>query len=64
MQTPIAAQPALLNRRQLATALQLSERTLFDLTKSNVIPSIRIGSRIVRYDLDNVRAALAGKEPK
>jgi excisionase family DNA binding protein len=41
--------PKLLTRRQAAAALNLSERTLWGLSKRGLIPVVRIG-RLVRYD--------------
>jgi excisionase family DNA binding protein len=42
-------EPLLLNPRQAAAALNICERTLFELTKAGQLPTIRIG-RAVRYD--------------
>lgn len=43
----------LLNIRQAAEALAVSERTIFNLTKSGDLPSVRIG-RSVRYRMKDL----------
>ena len=48
-----------LTSRQLAEVLQVSEATVRRLRLSGRIPAIRVTDRIVRYNLRDVRAALA-----
>lgn len=43
-------EPILLTVRQAAKMLNLSERTLFTLTKTGKIPVVKIGERGIRYD--------------
>ena len=45
----------LLTPRQAAKALSISEKTLYNYTKSADIPVVRIG-RAVRYDMADLRA--------
>jgi excisionase family DNA binding protein len=54
--SPIA--PLLVDRREAARLLSLSERTIFTLTKSGQLPSKRIG-RNVRYSLGDLVAWLS-----
>jgi excisionase family DNA binding protein len=49
-------EPILLTVRQAANVLNLSERTLFSLTKTGKIPVVRIGDRGIRYDPADLRA--------
>ena len=44
----------LLTPRETAEVLRISERTLWGLTASGQIPSLRIG-RSVRYDINDLR---------
>ncbi len=53
-QKPRDMDPLLLSPRQASRALAISERTLFTLTKSGVVPHIRIG-KLVRYSVDALR---------
>ncbi|QEG35114.1 helix-turn-helix transcriptional regulator [Bythopirellula goksoeyrii] len=46
----------LLTRRQVAEAMNLSERYVFTLTKRGVLPQIRLG-RSVRYRVKDVEKA-------
>jgi len=48
-----------LTSRQLADMLQVSEATVRRLRTSGRIPAIRVTDRIVRYNLRDVRSALA-----
>jgi excisionase family DNA binding protein len=48
----------LLSPREAASALAISERTLFTLTKRGEIPPVRFG-RAIRYELDALRACIA-----
>jgi excisionase family DNA binding protein len=45
----------LLTPKEAASALAISERTLWELTKRSVIPCVRIG-RAVRYDLVDLQS--------
>lgn len=47
-----------LTARQLAEHLQVSETTVNRLRRRGLIPSVRLTSRIVRYNLKDVRSAL------
>lgn len=47
-------QALLISPRQAAKLLSISERSLFTLTKSGVLPTVRIG-RSVRYDPCDLR---------
>lgn len=44
-----SAKSLLITPKQAAASLSISQRKLFDLTKSGEIPSIRLGRRNVRY---------------
>ena len=54
-----ATQKLLLNRREAAHVLGVSERTLFELTKSGEIPSVRLGDRSVRYSVTALETRIA-----
>ena len=49
-----------LTSRQLAAVLQVSESTVRRLARTGRIPSIRLTTRLVRFHLPSVRAALDG----
>jgi len=53
--TAQAAAPLLLNSRDAAKALAISERTLARLTATGEIPHLRIG-RLLRFDLRDLQA--------
>jgi excisionase family DNA binding protein len=53
-QKPKDIDPLLLSPRQASRVLSISERTLFTLTKSGVVPHIRIG-KLVRYSVDALK---------
>lgn len=55
---------ALVSKHELATALHVSYRTVEELTARRVIPRLRISSRLIRYDLSRVLAALNRYEIK
>ncbi len=55
------AAPLLLTRRQVADKLNISERTLYNLTASGEISAVRVGRR-VSYRQDAVAAFVAGLE--
>ena len=46
--------PRLLSVSDTAKYLAISERTLWNLTHTQKIPSVRIGRRVVRYDLSDL----------
>jgi excisionase family DNA binding protein len=48
----------LLNSLQAAKALAISPRTLWSLTRSGQIAHVRIGRRIIRYQLSDLEAFL------
>ena len=48
-----------LTSKQLAEVLQVSEATVRRLRQSGKIPAVRVTDRIVRYNLRDVRTALA-----
>jgi excisionase family DNA binding protein len=53
----------LLTAREAATALGVSERTLWALTKKGKVSAVRIG-RLVKYDPEDLRAFIErSKEP-
>ena len=54
------AREEFLTARQLASVLQVSESTVRRLAREGRIPSVRITSRIVRFNLKAVRQALNG----
>ena len=51
--------PLLLKAGQLARRLQISERSVQTLTARGVLPSIKLGDKLVRYRLADVDRALA-----
>jgi len=50
--------PALLKRAELARALSISSRSVDNLQRRKVIPSVRISPRMVRFSLPAVLRAL------
>lgn len=56
-----SAPTLLLTPRQAAAALSISERSLWSLTKSGAVPSIKIG-RLVRYRPESLRVWLTERE--
>jgi len=53
-----APEPLLIDAREAARLLRLSERTLHSHTKNGLIPAVRLG-RLVRYSPDQLRAWIA-----
>jgi excisionase family DNA binding protein len=53
-----------LTARQLAEILQVSETTIHRLRRSGRIPAIKVTSRLIRFNLREVKAALAGSAKK
>jgi len=54
----------LLTKQELATALGVSPRTIDNWMAQRRIPFIRITSRLIRFDLNRVKEALARYEIK
>lgn len=59
--TSIIPPQLLLTSKQAAKALQLSERTLWELTRRGEIKRLKINSS-VRYDLKDLQAFIAKKK--
>ena len=51
-------QPALMNRKCASRYLAISERKLWGMTKSNIIPVVRLG-RAVRYDINDLNTFIS-----
>jgi len=58
-----AATKAMMTSSKLGRALGLSKRTVLRLARDGLIPSIILPSGHRRFDLDEVRAALASPDP-
>ncbi|MDQ3685119.1 MAG: helix-turn-helix domain-containing protein [Acidobacteriota bacterium] len=58
------ARDEFLTARQLAVILQVSESTVRRLARQGKIPAVRITTRITRFHLRAVRAALDGTRPR
>ena len=56
---PNQAPPTLLTADELAKEIKVSRRTIGQWTASRKLPCLRLARRVVRYDLQQVRAALA-----
>ena len=56
-----AVEPLLLNARDTAKALSISERKLWELTNAGDIPSVRIGRRVL-YDPGDLQAWIESKK--
>ena len=54
----------LLNPRESAQALAISERTLWQLTKDGAIESIKVGTRSVRYPVAGLERWIAEQVEK
>jgi excisionase family DNA binding protein len=50
--------------KETASAVGLHERTIKSLARRRVIPSLRIGHRTLRFEIEKVKAALARLEIK
>ena len=63
MSVDLTAPKLLLTPREAAKALSVSERTLWSITapRGN-LPSVRVGTRSVRYSLDAIRAWIASQQ--
>ena len=57
-------QKELLSKRELAAVLGVSERTIENWLAEKRIPQFRLSSRLTRFSLPKVRAALARYEVK
>ena len=55
---PQQIQPALMNRKCASRYLAISERKLWDMTKSGDIPAVRLG-RAVRYDINDLNTFIS-----
>lgn len=53
-----AATPQLCNKAQLAARLNVHKRTVDNLVARGAIPCIRLGVKLLRFDPDDVLAAL------
>jgi excisionase family DNA binding protein len=53
-----------LTARQLAQVLQVSESTVHRLRRHGRIPAILVTNRLIRFNLRDVKAALAGSSKK
>jgi hypothetical protein len=62
--TVAADDPALLKRRQLARAINVSARTVDNWQKQKRIPYLKLSARCVRYHLPTVLGALRKFEVK
>jgi excisionase family DNA binding protein len=52
----------LLSAKQVASILQIQLCTVYELARSGVLPSIRIGSRIVRFRSSSIASWIAQRE--
>ena len=52
----------LLNDRQLAHRIGVKPRTIRRWARRGLIPSVRIGAKVIRFEWASVRAALAAHE--
>ena len=50
--------PRLLRVKDAADLLAISPRKLWELTKVGAIPCVRMGPKVVRYDLDDLHLAI------
>jgi excisionase family DNA binding protein len=57
-QNPSNEERDLVTRRDVARRFSVSERTVFNWQREKLIPFLAIGARTIRFDLDDVRAAL------
>jgi len=56
--TTVTIAPRLINAKEAATYLAISERKLWGMSKSNIIPVVRLG-RAVRYDINDLNAFIS-----
>jgi hypothetical protein len=59
-----AAAPEIINTEELCKRLDLSEPTLISWRKKKIIPFIRVGSSMIRYNWPKVIEALEKKNSK
>ena len=57
MTNTITIAPRLMDAKAASAYLAISERKLWDMTKSGDIPAVRLG-RAVRYDIDDLNALI------
>lgn len=60
---PVTTEPTFLTAKEAATSLRISLRTLFELTKSGQLPSVRIGWRVL-YRPESLREFAAEAESR
>jgi excisionase family DNA binding protein len=60
----VAANRLLLSKRELAAVLNVSERTIKNWISEKRIPQLKLSSRLTRFSLAKVQAALARYEVK
>jgi len=60
----IAANRLLLSKRELAAVLNVSERTIENWISEKRIPQLKLSSRLTRFSLAKVQAALSRYEVK
>jgi transcriptional regulator with XRE-family HTH domain len=53
----------IVTRRDVARRFSVSERTIANWQRGKLIPFIAIGARTIRFDLEDVRAALVRNHP-
>jgi predicted DNA-binding transcriptional regulator AlpA len=58
MQNIVSEETGLIRKRQLASMLSLSPRTIDNLIRKKKIPLVRLSSRCVRFSPERVLAAL------
>lgn len=56
--------PQFIRKRELAAVISVSERSIDNLISRRMIPQIRLSSRLTRFNLPDVLAALARFEVK
>lgn len=54
---PTKTEPKLLTAEELADHLRIEKDTVYRWTRAGKIPSIRLGGRLFRYELDKVLAS-------
>ena len=64
MNDNIAANRLLLSKRELAAVLNVSERTIENWISEKRIPQLKLSSRLTRFSLAKVQAALSRYEVK
>ncbi len=54
----VKGETKMLTAKQLADILQMSEQVIYRLSRVGEIPSLKIGKKTIRFELDKVRKAL------